>query len=205
MASYYKYILDNGHGGLINGVYQTKGKRSFTFPDGTVLYEGEFNRDVVNRIASKLRALDIDNVRLVNTQEDTPLRTRTSKANKLHKADPRTVMISVHANAHGTSWNGANGIDSFYFEKGGRASTSGKKLAQIFQKRLIEFTGRRDRGIKGRNFHMLRETAMPSVLLECGFMTNLKEATLLKSDDYREKIANAIVRGVRDLEFKKRL
>lgn len=198
--SEYKYLLDNGHGGIIDGVYQTKGKRSFKFKDGKVLYEGEFNRSVVNKVSDKLKDLGIDHVVLVNTQEDVSLRKRTDKANRIHARDPRTVFISVHANAHGTDWNSANGIDSFYFAKDGRESVNGKKLAAMFQKNLIEYTGRRDRGIKGRNFHVLRETIMPSVLLECGFMTNLDEATLLTTDEYREKVANAIVKTIKEME-----
>ncbi len=43
-------ILDAGHGGMINGKYQTKGKRSPTWEDGSVLYEGECNRQIKDRV-----------------------------------------------------------------------------------------------------------------------------------------------------------
>ena len=46
----YVWILDNGHGGIIDGEYQTPGKRSPKWEDGTQLFEGEFNRAVVKRI-----------------------------------------------------------------------------------------------------------------------------------------------------------
>ena len=48
--SKYLWILDNGHGGMIDGVYQTPGKRSPVWPDGTQLFEGEFNRAIVDRL-----------------------------------------------------------------------------------------------------------------------------------------------------------
>ncbi len=48
--SNYLWIFDNGHGGIIDGVYQTAGKRSPLWPDGEILYEGEFNRGIVNRL-----------------------------------------------------------------------------------------------------------------------------------------------------------
>jgi hypothetical protein len=48
--SNYLWIFDNGHGGIIDGVYQTAGKRSPLWPDGEILYEGEFNRSIVNRL-----------------------------------------------------------------------------------------------------------------------------------------------------------
>ena len=51
--SKYIWLLDPGHGGLIDGVYQTRGKRSPPFADGSILYEGVFNRDVVSRILAK--------------------------------------------------------------------------------------------------------------------------------------------------------
>jgi hypothetical protein len=49
-GSNYLWILDNGHGGMIDGVYQTPGKRSPVWPDGTQLFEGEFNRAIVKRL-----------------------------------------------------------------------------------------------------------------------------------------------------------
>ena len=58
--SKYTWLLDPGHGGIIDGVYQTAGKRSPKFPDGSVLYEGEFNRDVVGRIIKLCQDNNID-------------------------------------------------------------------------------------------------------------------------------------------------
>ena len=52
--SKYTWILDNGHGGVIDGVYQTKGKRSPKFENGDVLYEGVFNRRVVKKLSELL-------------------------------------------------------------------------------------------------------------------------------------------------------
>ena len=47
-------ILDNGHGGMLNGKYQTSGKRSPKWPDGSQMFEGVFNRGVVQKIARLL-------------------------------------------------------------------------------------------------------------------------------------------------------
>ena len=59
-------LLDNGHGGIINGTYQTPGKRSPIWNDGSQLFEGEFNRAIVNGIIEELKILKIDfvNIRL---------------------------------------------------------------------------------------------------------------------------------------------
>ena len=58
--SRYTWLLDPGHGGMIDGVYQTKGKRSPSFDDGVVLYEGEFNRAVTKQILEYCDKSNID-------------------------------------------------------------------------------------------------------------------------------------------------
>lgn len=54
----------------------------------------------------------------------------------------------------------------------------------------------RETGVKATNFQVLRETKMTAILEECGFMTNKEEAKLLKSDSYRKKGAQAIVKDL---------
>ena len=83
-------ILDNGHG--IN----TPGKRS---PFEPVLYEYEFNRDIVKRISNKLNLLNISNVILTPEEEDVSLTTRVKRANKIYSSYPDAILISIHANA----------------------------------------------------------------------------------------------------------
>ena len=57
-------ILDAGHGGIIAGEYQTAGKRSPVWSDGTILYEGEFNRAIKARVIERLSAVYIPSQRL---------------------------------------------------------------------------------------------------------------------------------------------
>ena len=57
-------LLDNGHGSLINGAYQTPGKRSPIWNDGSQLFEGEFNRSIVNGIIEELTKLRINFVNI---------------------------------------------------------------------------------------------------------------------------------------------
>ncbi len=76
------------------------------------------------------------------------------------------------------------------------ASAASVKLAEAVQRRLIEETGRRDRGVKRSDFYVIKNTAMPAILVEAGFMTNRTEAELLKSDGYRRKVATAIVGAI---------
>ena len=89
-------ILDNGHG------YETPGKRSPKWPDGTQLFEHEFNRDIVNRVAEQLDEAGIKYVILVPEKNDISLQERVKRANKIWKnTGKKWFGISIHANAGG--------------------------------------------------------------------------------------------------------
>jgi N-acetylmuramoyl-L-alanine amidase len=200
--SQYTWLLDPGHGGIIEGVYQTAGKRSPHFPDGSILYEGEFNRDVVGRIIKLCHDYDIDCINLVDTEEDLSLRHRVSKANLFHKENRNSIYVSVHANAfgNGRDFNQAKGICTFHHYKSG----GGKRLAASLQNWLTGLTSFRDRGVisndRWANFYVLRKTHMPAVLSENGFMTNFDDASALMDPDIRQAIANAHFAMIQEIE-----
>ena len=94
--SRYCWILDNGHG------KNTPGKRSPKGPDGkTVLFEYEYDRDIVQRLAFMLKEAKIEHHILVPGLHDTLLRDRCSIANS-YKTDLPKLLVSVHGNAGGT-------------------------------------------------------------------------------------------------------
>ena len=74
-------LLDNGHGSLINGAYQTPGKRKDWGNKG-VIYEGEFNRAIVNGIIEQLTFMNIPFVNIAPEYRDVRLETRVKRANK---------------------------------------------------------------------------------------------------------------------------
>jgi N-acetylmuramoyl-L-alanine amidase len=178
-----KIMLDAGHG--IN----TAGKRT---PEG--MREFEFN-SAVAEIAKRL-LLEYESTQVIFAHDptgkvDIPLADRVAKALK----EKVSAVVSIHANAFGDTWNDANGIETFISED--RMPFTELKLASCIQNHLIRETGRRNRGVKRGNLYMTKVSNMiPSVLVECGFMTNKEEAALLKSADYREKCAIAIVNGL---------
>lgn len=179
-----KIAIDDGHG------METAGKRTPAFSDGSVMRENEFNRAVVAYLHDELIRNGFSAVLTAPEDTDTSLATRVQRANDA-KAD---CFISVHANAFGSQWNDANGIESFVYDLNDAKAT---RLARCIQHELIQTTGLRDRGVKGNpGLYVLRKTTMPAVLCECGFMTNVMEAKLLKSDAYRKKCAVAICRGI---------
>jgi N-acetylmuramoyl-L-alanine amidase len=70
-----KVIIDNGHGGLIDGIYQTSGKRSF-FESIGHFYEGVYNREIVKKLIDLCKLENINYFELVPEQEDIRLSER---------------------------------------------------------------------------------------------------------------------------------
>ncbi|TWT00081.1 N-acetylmuramoyl-L-alanine amidase [Planomicrobium sp. CPCC 101079] len=174
-----KIMIDAGHGP------ETKGKRS---PDGR-LREFQFNSPVANEVKKQLKALGHTVIFSHQPNQDVPLDERTALANRL-KVD---LFISIHANAFGTGFNTVNGIETFTYSA---ASIGAKKLSSFIHQALVLSTGRKNRGQKQADFAVLRDTRMPAVLIECGFMTNQEELALLKSDAYQKRCARAIAFGI---------
>jgi N-acetylmuramoyl-L-alanine amidase len=174
-----RIVVDAGHGP------KTAGKRS---PDG-VLREFTFNEAVAVKLGKLLSAEGYNVTFSHNNTRDVPLSERVSLANKLN-AD---AFVSIHANAFGNTWNDAHGIETFTSL---HPSETSVKLAICVQQSLFLLTGGKNRGVKKRDFAVLRETKMPAILVECGFMTNKKEAHLLKSTPYQKHCAQAIYFGL---------
>lgn len=170
-----KIMLDAGHGP------ETSGKRTL---DGK-MREFEFNNRVVQLVKKKLEECGAIVLLSHDGSSDLPIHDRTNLANKLRVA----AFISIHANAFGSTWNDANGIETFTYTK---PSAQSVLLAKEIQSSLCSITKRKNRGVKQANFAVVRDTHMPAVLIECGFMTNKEEAALLQSESYRLYCAKAI-------------
>ena len=199
--SKYLYIFDSGHGGLNpQGEYVTAGKRMVK--DDVVFYEGVNNRDNVKRIIEGMEAENLEAIDIVNDWRDVPLNERVRRANELSRGR-KCVYISIHsdANGNGQEWNSASGIGSFIHLKGSKASND---IAKYMQQELVcNFSGiAKDRKIKKRNFEVLRETNCPAVLLELGFHTNKEEVQLMATDEWKEKVVNAVVGACNIFEVK---
>lgn len=177
-----RIAIDAGHGP------ETAGKRS---PDGS-LREYQFNAATARYVADALLH-GYEGVDILMTHDysrDVPLKERTDRANTW-KAD---LFVSIHANAAGDGgWSSAEGIETYVYKTLPQKAVA---VAAAVQNHLVKATGRPDRGVKSANFHVLRETKMTAILVECGFMTHRQECELLKSDEYRRKCAEAIVAGI---------
>jgi N-acetylmuramoyl-L-alanine amidase len=174
-----KIMIDAGHD------ENTAGKRSL---DGS-LREFQFNKVVAEKMVYMLN--QYENVELslahnIHDGIDQSLKERTDLANQL-KVD---CYISIHANAGNTS---ARGIETYIHPN---ADSETYVLARAIHDNTVILTKQNNRGIKRNDFHVLRETNMKAVLIECGFMTNVDDLHLLKSEGYRHLCAEGIVRGL---------
>lgn len=201
--SKYHWILDAGHGGLSpeTGEYQTRGKRSPVFPPtskyaGEVLYEGVRNRQVLKCLKELLNENNISYSVVSDEWRDNSLSDRVARANKIATEKENCIYVSIHHNAYGKGWNNAHGISTYHFPK----SEKGFRLAGIFNSQTVAEMGWRNRGIKSANFYVLKYTKMPSVLTENGFMTNLKEAEVLMSDEGSYKLSLAHFEAIKEVE-----
>ena len=167
-------VIDAGHGGYDRG--GVPGQR---------IAEKDKTLDVAQRLR---QILQTDGYRVVMTRDRdvfVPLGTRTAIANSYRNA----TFVSIHFNC--STRVGANGIETYYY----RSDSAG--LAASIHRNVVAGAPTENRGIRRRGFFVLRRTAIPSVLVECGFLTNPTEGRLAQTDGYRQKLAEQIARGIR--------
>jgi N-acetylmuramoyl-L-alanine amidase len=120
-----------------------------------------------------------------------PLQRRVSIANKTKGS----LFVSLHFNSSPSP--DAQGIEIFYFDSKEMWRTrASKRLANCILYRLIDQTEAISRGIKQGNFHVIRETDMPAVLVEGGFITNKEERGKLRDKEYLDRLAVGIAQGI---------
>src|SRR5699024_4500003 len=175
-----KIFYGAGHG------KHTAGKRS---PDGE--REWIFNNEVALGFAKEMKKYA--NVTLHRTDDptgkiDVPLQERTNNANKAN-AD---FYISFHHNANLNHWGNWTGVETYFY----KTSTKGRELAKIIQAAIVKAYGLKDRGIKTANLHITRETKMPAVLVEGGFMDSTIDIKKLRDKNVLRRAGKLVAQAV---------
>lgn len=188
-------IIDNGHG------KETKGKCS----PGGQLQEWAWTRKSARVLAGILKASGFRCSLLVPEDYDVSLNERCQRANKLHAQNGgRSVLLSLHCNASGTGvgYTSASGFSCYVHPA---ASVAAKELATKIWDKVAEeaaFKGNRWRPSAGylqANFAILRGTAMPAVLLECLFMDNMNDITLLLEPSWQNRLMQQVAAAVEEV------
>ncbi len=181
-------VIDAGHGG--------------TDP-GKVGIDGSLEKDINLAVAERLKTyLEQDDVKVIMTREsDTGLYSDTDSRKKMADMKKRCeiigesgadLVVSIHQNSYHEE--SVSGGQVFYY----RDSAKGKALAEILQERFDYVLGEQNRRLPkaNGNYYLLLHVKCPIVIVECGFLSNRKEAALLNSGEYQDKLAYTIHMGI---------
>ena len=166
-------VIDAGHGGHDSGARSVTGAP-----------EKQLTLDTARRVSRILRA---SGLRVVETRTGDyfiPLDQRVASSNRLRNV----VFVSIHYN-----WvkkSKPSGVETFFY------SPSSSRLAANIQREVAKNSGSPNRGIKQRRLYVLRNNKRPAVLCELGFVSNPSENRILQTAAGRQRLAEAVARGI---------
>jgi N-acetylmuramoyl-L-alanine amidase len=177
-------VIDAGHGGKDSGSISQRDSYE----------EKVLTLETAQMIRTCLNQLGYKTVMTRNQDIFVPLSTRAEIANSLD-AD---LFVSIHYNY---SPNGeAKGVEVYYFKEDNNPPSSriaqSKYLGSLVLKKVISQTGADSRGLKEANFAVIRETRMPAILVEAGFLSNPSERERVRDPKYQRLIARGIAQGI---------
>ncbi len=167
-------VIDPGHGGFDRGGIP-----------GQRVAEKTMALEVAQRLGKKLRSAGY---RVIMTRDSDVFVTLSGRV-AIANAHRDAIFVCVHFNS--ASRAGANGIETYYY------GSDSARLAANIHRQLVAGTATENRGIRRRGYFVLRRTRIPSVLVECGFLTNPAEARLILESSYRDRLADRIAAGVK--------
>jgi N-acetylmuramoyl-L-alanine amidase len=190
-----RILLDAGHG------IDTPGKRS---PDG-VFREYLWNREIAEMVFNLLEEGGFDVDYVVTETNDIALKTRVRRVNEVCNliGSHNVLLLSIHSNAagNGKDWMNAQGWSAYTCKGNTRSDIAAKCLYDAFEE---EFTDRKIRKDMSdgdpdweEDFYIIKKTSCPAVLLENFFYDNKEECQWLLQPENKERIAEAIVNGIR--------
>ena len=183
-------VIDAGHGGI---------------DPGKVGINDALEKDINLALALKLRdKFSQDSIRIILTRDsDTGLYSDGSTNKKAEDMQTRCKIISdaspiFTVSLHQNSYPSPEvcGAQVFYFGQ----SQDGKKLADMIQDSLISNVDPDNHRVAKANesYYLLKKTPTPTVIVECGFLSNPTEADLLLTDDYQNQLVDAIYNGIQN-------
>ena len=182
-------VIDAGHGGTDPGKIGINGKK-----------EKDINLQIAKELKKKLEK---EGIEVVMTREsDAGLYNSSSRNKKVDDMKKRCKIIdeakpvftiSIHQNSYPEEY--VKGAQVFYYGQ----SQEGKELAEILQESMVQQLDKENHRTAKANesYYLLKKTESPTVIVECGFLSNSEEAKLLADKDYQKKVAEAIHTGIK--------
>lgn len=165
-------VIDAGHGGQDNGGRWGQ------------VYEKHLALDTATRLETSLKKAGYQTVMTRRSDYFVTLPQRVSIGNSYKNA----IFVCIHFNY---TWKqDVSGLETFYY------SSEGQRLAQCVQSSLVRRTHTVDRNAKFARYYVLRNSTLPAILVEGGFVSNESERDLMKSGGFREAIARGISEGI---------
>lgn len=177
-------IVDPGHGGKDNGTASIKGPK---------YYEKDLALSTSMHVAEYLRMLGFKTLMTRSIDEFIELKDRAQLAN----TKKPIAFVSIHFNSAPSKE--AAGVEVYYYnsEKDKPRAKNSKLLAAKVLEGILAYTKAKSRGVKHGNFLVIRETDVPAIIVEGGFMTNEEEMQKIRDAAYLKKMAYGIAQGVK--------
>ena len=169
-------VIDPGHGGPDPGAVGRGGLR-----------ETDINLEIARKLSQRLEAAGIATLMTRTGEYDLDLPPRVAMAERANA----TMFVSIHSNAINMSRPDVNGVETYYY-------SSGQTLANVIHRNIINRTNSSDRGVRRARFYVLKQTSMPAVLIETGFVTGAQDAIKLANSTFRSQMATAIAAGIQE-------
>lgn len=177
-------VLDSGHGG---------------FDPGKIGVNGALEKDVNLVISQKIKKhLENMGFRVIMTREnenalaDSKVEDLKTRVALINEKKP-SIAVSIHQNSY--SQESIHGAQVFYYTH----SKGGEQAAKILQEAMLEVDPENHRQAKANDtYYLLKKTEETTIIVECGFLSNQKEAGLLVTDEYQEKMAAAVAKGIQE-------
>ena len=187
-------LIDPGHG------IDTPGKRS---PDGKFL-EYLWNRQIADLLLDRFMIMGIDASLVVTETNDISLSTRVQRVNRVCSkvGASNVILLSIHSNAagEGSKWMSSQGWSCYTSKGETKSDVIAECLYDAFEAEFAEKKIRKDMSDGDRdweeNFYVLQKSKCPAVLLENFFYDNRDECAWLLKEETKERIADAIVKGI---------
>ena len=169
-------LIDPGHGGKDPGAIGIGGLR-----------EKQVILPIGKRVA---QILEQNGIQVVMTRKSDYFVTLPGRV-KIAERVNADVFVSIHANSAGRKRPDVNGLETYYYD-------TGRSFATIVHRRILRTVKMRSRGVRKARFYVLRKTSMPAILVETGYLTGRTDVKNLRSQWFRNKMAEGIARGILD-------
>lgn len=178
-------VIDPGHGGKDIGTHSLK----------PIKYkEKTLNLTTARALNEYLRKMGYQTLM---TRSDDRFISLVKRAEFANAKQPK-LFVSVHYNSAPNP--DAEGVEIFFYdsEKAKERSIASKKLGESIMNQIVINTEAKSRGVKHGNLAVVRETNMPAILVEGGFLTNKEELKRILNTSYQKRIAWGIAQGIQD-------